>query len=326
MLDLAWRAQTRYQPGRYLRCATIALAFTMFAWIRLASAQTSIVLPDRSVGGPAVAAFNGSVVMAFTGTNSGRSINVESSSTGTSFGGLRLLVATPGGGAASSSFAPAIAANGNGIIVVWTDKADGKLHISRSPDGNNFSPSVTSIASSNAPAVALAGFQGTPLIVWVDPNHLLRNSDSAPPLVNEQVLGAPSLLVIGSTVYLAFTRASRTISIFSAPLDANGNLAGNFGPAFDLPMGGQTSFTGPGLGAFAIAPGAFELHVAWLDSSGQTRLSSFQPLNGGFVFEGEQAFPNSSGVNPAVLGLGARLLYYFTGTNSRQNLNVILVR
>src|SRR3954454_9149604 len=90
-------------------------------------ATLDVNLPETSPFAPAVASFNGKIYIAWTGTDSGHHLNVESSSDSTYFSNKVTLPE-------SSIAAPALAVFGGKLYIAWTDTAH-HLNVESSSNG-----------------------------------------------------------------------------------------------------------------------------------------------------------------------------------------------
>jgi hypothetical protein len=137
--------------------------------------------------GPALAAFNGALYVAWTGTDSNHHINIASSTDGVHFGNQVTPFASEGN---NTGFAPALAVFHGRLYVGWTGTdSNHHINVASSADGIHFGNQVTPFLGSNntvnAPALGTFASSSQPngalVVGWsgTDPNHTLNFSSSA---------------------------------------------------------------------------------------------------------------------------------------------------
>jgi hypothetical protein len=135
--------------------------------------------------GPALAAFNGALYIAWTGTDSNHHINIASSTDGVHFGNQVTPFAAQG---RNTDFAPALTVFHGRLYVAWTGTDSQHLNVASSVDGIHFGNQVTPFPGSNnttnAPALATFAGPSQPagglVLGWssTDSNHTLAFSSS----------------------------------------------------------------------------------------------------------------------------------------------------
>jgi hypothetical protein len=288
-------------------------------------AEESTVAQDVTLGArtnenAAVAVFNGRVFMTFIGTDSDNKLNIASSADGLNFGASILVRDTE---PANSHFSPAITAFNGRIFVAWASRIDlpsaRTLQIISSPDGTSFSPRThLTFDSSTGPALGVAN--GKLYLAWTgnEPSHPVKVATStdginfsAPVTINiTNSSFPPALFGAGNVMYVAFAQpAGGPVFILSAPGDLS----------FGATVTAASSSTGAGLGG---NPGVLDLASS---NSGQ------QPVLTRYLITGNQsisllstkALSQRTVRSPSVTELSGSILYFWTGTNSNRNINVL---
>jgi V8-like Glu-specific endopeptidase len=183
--------------------------------------DAKVVLGETSVAGPGLAALGDRLVLAWTGSDDQRHVNVISSDDGASFHSKVTLNELAVG-------APAVAAGDGRLFLAWTgvDQLH-HLNVLSSTDGSGFFNKVTlSDFSPLAPALAYGG--GRVWIAWTgaDANRSLNvmSSTDGVNFQNKVTLAdnsftAPALTWANGRLYLAWTGtdAGRSLNVMSSP-------------------------------------------------------------------------------------------------------------
>ena len=286
-----------------------------------ATVAQDVTLGARTNENASVTVHNGKVFMSFIGTDSDNKLNVASSFDGLNFGASTLVRDSE---LANSHFSPAVTSFNGRLYIAWVSRLDlptaRTIQIISSADGVNFSPRVhLTFDSSTGPALGVAN--GQLYLAWTgnEPSHPVKVATSvdginfsSPQIINiTNSLFPPALFGVGSVMYLAFAApAGGTVFILSAP----GNLS------FGATVTAAGSFTGPGLGG---NPGILDL---------ASTNSSQQPVLTRYVITGSQSISLLSTKpifqrtvrTPTVTEFNNGLFYFWTGTNSNRNINVLL--
>ena len=170
-----------------------------------AAQQPNVVMATK----PALAAFNGSVYVAFEGVGVNNDLYVASSPSGSNF-----PMATQYTNLQMSS-APALAAFNNQLFVAFRGlNVNNDFYITSSPTGSNFPTATgyTNIQMGGAPALAVFNNQLYAAFQSDDPRHLLfitASSDghtwpAAWGIPNVHIGGDPALAVFNGKLYVAF--------------------------------------------------------------------------------------------------------------------------
>ena len=306
-----------------LGMARSAHAFTFVSQARLG---------NRSVTSPSVTAANGTIYLAFLGTDSHRRINVARSTDGMNFTQTVQL------GGNTSPFAPAIAFFNGQVYVAFTGAdPNGSINLVWG-DGTNF-PNQVVLPNTNAfsgPGLGVAN--GKLYLAWLGreaPNKLHITSSSFPNSFPAQtvidfsssntalqglrgspaVLGIhdPQLLGVGDLVVIAFTFADGKVQLLTDQ-GSFGTFSGHTFTQISTSSGSGLWFDGS------------RMLLAALDAGSGLTLSASSLGSGGSIFLAPQetlANNNRSFATPAVVAFNGRLFYYWTGDNSDQNLNVM---
>lgn len=134
--------------------------------------------------GVALAAFNGRLYLAWTGTDSGHTLNVASSADGVSWNPPALPFKKPG--SQNSDWGPALASFNGRLYLAWTGTdSNHTLNVASSTDGVHFgSPALPFVGegreTDSAPALAVAGTPEKLYIAWTgtDTQHHINVAGS----------------------------------------------------------------------------------------------------------------------------------------------------
>lgn len=276
-----------------------------------------VTLGHRSNEGVSVATFNGQLLMAYIGTDKKNLLNFAASSDGVTFSGSTLF------GSNSSNFTPAITVYNGRVFLAWAGRDNHFMNIASSADGLHFTNQVVmSFTSSTGPALGVAN--GKLYLAWTDSGightvHVATTTDG----INFSTMGTvtaqngifpPALFGVGNVMYLAYTSAlTQEVLLFSAPGDLS----------FTGISTGVTSPRGPGL---LVSSG--QLYLAYSNTSDQPALNVYQLAPDGTnpSFARSQTLTGQVTVrSPSIGTLNGQLFYFWTGTNSDRNINVLQI-
>lgn len=215
-----------------------------------------VTLNQSSSHGPALAFYNNSLYLAWTGTDG--QLNVISSSDGTTWTNQVTL-------GQHSNTAPALIASSNSLSLVWTG-TDGKLNVIFSSDGKSWINQVTlSQTSDLAPASAAGPFQ-VQVIALNGASGILSTlsgiaiGDGSANQLKPTSKQEPALTFYQGLLYLSWTDDTGNLNVMSS---SDGE---NFQNQVSI---GQPSSSGPALTASSSL-----LFLAWIDANGKLNMSS----------------------------------------------------
>jgi hypothetical protein len=293
--------------------AAIASLFAVGAVVQPAAA---VVIPQTTQQMPSLAAFNGSLYLAWAGTDSSHHLNIASSTNGTTFGTPTVLSNT-----AASDTGPAIAVFNNLLYIGWQG-GDGVLNVISSSDGVNFGSQqeLSSYVSTCSPALAatstviyLAYCSGGVVEIISSVDGV--NWSSPTNTQNDVTAASPALAISGSDLVLAYYNnfLGQTL-IWSVP--ATSSLPGpNDGWANIVVAGGGGG--GPGLASYN--------GLLYLGLSGSSSDVFTYQAGGQFVSNDDLGTSVDSATNPALAFLGSHLFYAWKGTDNPAHLNIVEV-
>lgn len=313
--------QVQSQRSRLFIALSVAVALSLLTAPQI-SAQT---FGEFSIQTPALANFNGTIYLAWAGTDLGHTLNIaffmdESFTT----------PVTPFKGGVNTNDGVALAAFNGRLYLGWTGTDPGHtLNIASSADGISWDPPATPFKGPGQNSdwgPALASFNGRLYLAWTgtDSGHTLnvasstdgvhfgspalpfrgdgRNSDSAPALAAG---GTPEKL------FLAWTGTDTQHHINVA--------ASTDGASFSFLFIGQGAFQGPALAAFAPADNRLLLAWAGTDPKHTLNQAALTTETGALTFLAQSG---ASNLGPAAV-VSSDDAYHIAwiGTDSMKSLN-----
>jgi hypothetical protein len=234
--------------------------------------------------GPALAAFNGSLYLAWT-NGGGNQIEIAHSSDGVNFGGTIDLGTNS---AYISTGSPALTATANDLVLSWLGTTSGQQAIltSYSTDGVNWSTPLAVVLGSESVAPygpAVSAFNNTAGGTTACVGYIVPASNFSP---------------------------TRRIVATSVP--AVGGCS--------LPVQSEEPYTtGVGMGKNGSS-----YYLIWVGThlSDQIRIWSYTISGATFTYTGETLIPQTTFTNPAIAGFNGHTFYAWSGTDNPSHVNV----
>jgi hypothetical protein len=281
---------------------------------------TKLVLPDTSIDGPALSSVyapNGTSesALAWTGTDIGHHLNVETSSDGLHFGQKRTLEET-------SPYRPdvALAAASGPVALAWTGtNADHSLNVLYDVYGQQRKLILTHESSVSAPALLLGpGFY----LAWTgtDANHSLNlmpievtDAGLAPGkkviLSQFSSRAGPHLARVGATTF-ALSWTSRESQLFVA--------TGTDAPTLSVASLPEWSVFAPQTESLGRAYGSGRQWIGWTGTDAAHHVN----LQGTFNDPASKTILNEMALGGPALAFNAAEQLAWTGTDSAHHLNI----
>lgn len=309
--------QTGINVSRSSNLFRVAAASLMLGTLLGSRPASAVNLNKHSASHPGLAAFNGKLYIAFTGTDG--QLNVASSTDGLTFGANTVLSGT------NSYRGTALAAfNGQLYLVYVGTDSNHMINYYTSTDGVNWGNKTlfNNYSSTSTPAVAASSNQL--IIAWngTDNNHSLNIGCIvcvAQGFGTKQTYteGSPSgvaIASIGDRFYVAYQRnTDHAITLMgssaSNPLTLNQASAPT-----------SSSDVGPGMGAVDDY-----IYIGWPGPEGSQTLKLGRYLysaSGGLSSYQSEDFPSgqTSARNPAIASFNGHLYYAWLGANNYLNI------
>jgi hypothetical protein len=308
------------QRSRSFISIAVVGALSLLTAPQIASA---ITFGQYSIQTPALASFNGTIYIAWAGTDPGHTLNVAHA-----VNGAFTTPVTPFKGGNNTNDGPALVAFNGRLYLAWTGTDSGHtLNVASSPDGVSFDPPVTPYKGQGQNSdwgPALASFNGRLYLAWTgtDSGHTL-NVASSPDGVN---FDAPALPFRGgvntdSAPALAVGGTPEELFLAWTGTDPNHHInvaASTNGVSFSSLFIGQGAFQGPALAG--LAPTDDLLFLFWSGTDPN------HTLNGAYLTTDTGTLTivtqgGASKLGPAVATLDDVVYQAWIGTDPKMSIN-----
>lgn len=324
------------RTGRLARLVSSALLlFGAFAAIHPAVAVT---FAQTAHQGPSLAAFNGKLYIAVTGTNAQNTMYINSSTDGVNWpSGFQSLApesSIPNAGPALAAF------NGN-LYVAWTGGGN-QINIYHSSDGVNFGDKINLGASdatfTSTGSPSLTATANDLILSWLG---TINNGGQIEPAIYSSYstdgvnwstpllsgLGSENVAPYGPAVF-AFINSSGTkgclayiipASVVAPQRRINPSSIPGIGNC-GLPLPSEVPYTtGVGMGLNGT-----DFFLIWVGTSLATevRIWRFTSSGAGFAYVSETLTGQTSFTNPAIAGFNNHVFYAWSGTDNPSHVNV----
>jgi len=338
------RDNVRFEASRKAQLATRIASAALFlaGAFAMVNPAAALTFAQTAHQGPALAAFNGKLYIAVTGTNAQNTLYINSSVDGTTWPGAFQSLAPE---AANANAGPALATFQGNLYLAWTG-SDSHLNIMHSADGTTFggkinlgsvnglfqstgSPSLTATANylilswlsnksnGGTPEPIIYSSYSTDGVNWSSVLQTAFGTENVAPYAPAISAFDTTGGIIGCTGYVIPTSAfnpTRRIVITIIP-----------GVGASCPLSVPTEepyMTGVGLGRNNT-----DLYVAWSGTHLAAGIHIWRySLSGStFTYDGETVTTQTTFTNPAITGFNNHVFYAWSGTDNPSHVNVAQV-
>ena len=330
------RFNLQRKARRLARLASSALLLvSAFAAIHPALAVT---FGQTAHQGPSLAAFNGKLYIAVTGTNAQNTMYINSSADGVNWPGTFQSLAPQ---SSIPNAGPALAAFNGSLYVAWTGGGN-QINIYHSSDGVNFGGQIN-LGASNSVFTSTGGPSLTAtandlILSWL--GTIVNGGQTEPAIYSSYStdgvnwstpllsgLGSESVAPYAPAVF-AFNNASGTKGCLAYIVPASsiapqrrilpGSIPGI--GSCGLPIPAEEPYTtGVGMGL-----NGSDYFLIWVGTalSTQVRIWHFTASGSSFIYDGETQTGQTSFTNPAIAGFNGHVFYAWSGTDNPSHVNV----
>ena len=268
------------------------------------------ILSDTSIANPSFMEFNNQAVIAWTGSDSARRINLMFSDDLRVWFGKRTLNDT-------SLSAPSITVFNGRLYLAWRGKGNNRINVMSSSNGRNWRNKVT-LNDTTYFTPTISSYNGKLVVAWTGTDNrrrlnILHSTDGRnwgeKKILNDTSIGAPSICNIGNDLLLSWTGTDSRRRLNVMRYNGRGWL--------NKVTLNERSITGPD-----ISNVSGTIFLSWTGTDSSRRLNLLRSSNGRFFF-GKRTFNETSYYAPSIERYNNSPLLCWTGKDNSRSLNTL---